>query len=64
MHLFLDTLSDPCSIILFDEKRNIQDSRSWTGKRKEFDTLIEEIDGFISKNSLSYKDLAGIVVIV
>jgi len=64
MYLFIDTLSDPTYIALFDEKRTILDSKTWPGKQKEFDTLTEEIDVLISKNNLSYNNLSGIIVII
>lgn len=64
MYLFLDTLSEPSSISLFDTERNIIDSETWVGKQKEFDTLSEKIDELLSKNSMPYKQLSGIVVMV
>jgi hypothetical protein len=64
MYLFIDTLSHPNFIALFDTKRNIIDSETWTGKQQEFDTLIEKIDALLSKNLLPYRGLSGIVVIV
>lgn len=64
MFLFLDTLSEPSYLALFDEKRNIIDSQNWPGKQKEFDTLSEKIDEFLLRNSIHYKQLSGIVVIV
>lgn len=60
MYLFIDTISNPCYLALFDEKRNIVDSLNWPGQRKEFDTLIETIDTLIKKNNISYKQLSGI----
>lgn len=64
MYLFIDTLSDPTYIALFDKERKIIDTQTWRGKQHEFDTLTEEIDALMSKNSVSYKNLSGIVVMV
>lgn len=64
MYLFLNTLSDPCFMALFDEKRVILHEHVWVGKQKEFDTLIETIDGFLKENDVSYTALLGIAVVV
>jgi len=53
-YLFIDTLSDPTYIALFDAKRTIIDTKIWSGKQREFDTLIEEIDTLLSQNTVSY----------
>lgn len=60
MYLFVDTISNPCYLAVFDESRTIIDSILWPGQRKEFDTLIETIDTLLKKNSISYKQLSGI----
>jgi len=54
MYLFIDTLSDPTYIALFDTKKTIIDAKAWAGKQREFDTLIEEIDTLLSLNTVSY----------
>ena len=64
MYLFIDTLSDPTYIALFDEKREIIDVQTWLGKQHEFDTLTEEIDALTIRNSVLHKNLSGIVVMV
>lgn len=64
MYLFIDTISDPTYVALFDEKRHIIDTRTWPGKQKEFDTLTEEINDLLEKNNIPYKSLSGMVVIV
>ncbi len=64
MYLFINTLSEPSYIALFDTERSIIDSETWPGKQKEFDTLSEKIDELLSKNSMLYKQLSGIVVMV
>ncbi len=64
MHLFVDTISDPCFICLFDEKRVTKNQHSWYGERKEFDTLIEEIDNLLKEANIAYKNLSGIICLV
>lgn len=64
MYLFIDTLSDPTYIALFDEKREIIDAQTWLGKQHEFDTLTEEIDALMTRNSVLYKNISGIVVMI
>lgn len=60
MYLFVDTISNPCYLAVFDESRTIIDGLFWEGQRKEFDTLIETIDALLKKNNISYKQLSGI----
>ena len=63
--LFIDTLSSPAFIALFDkESRNIIDSISWEGKHAEFDTLIESINILLSRNALEYSNLQGIACLI
>ncbi|MFA6079858.1 MAG: hypothetical protein WC753_00025 [Candidatus Gracilibacteria bacterium] len=62
--LFIDTLSAPASICLFDESRNIIDTLSWSGKHVEFDTTIESIDLLLKRHNLSYSELQSIVCLV
>jgi tRNA A37 threonylcarbamoyladenosine modification protein TsaB len=62
--LFIDTLSSPDFICLFDSEKNIIDSISWEGRHAEFDTLTESIDILLDRNALSYSDLANITCIV
>lgn len=64
MYLFIDTLSEPSYISLFDSERNILDSEIWPGKQKEFDTLSEKIDELLSRSTIKYEQLSGIVVMV
>lgn len=60
MYLFVDTISNPCYLAVFDESRTIIDSLLWPWQRKEFDTLIETIDTLLKKNNISYRQLSGI----
>lgn len=62
--LFINTLSTPAFICLFDDEGTIADSISWQGKHAEFDTLIESIDMLLSRNSLDYCSLNGILCLV
>lgn len=64
MYLFIDTLSDPNYLALFDKERTIKDTQTWSWKHHEFDTLVEEIDILLTKNNLPYAALSGIVVMV
>lgn len=64
MYLFIDTISDPTYVALFDEKRHIIATQSWPGKQREFDTLTEEINDLLEKNNITYKGLSGMVVMV
>lgn len=63
MNLFIDTISNPAYICIFDEKREIKDSISWDIKWNESSTLIPKIDELIKNNKLEYKDLENIVVV-
>lgn len=62
--LFIDTLSSPAFICLFDAEKNIQDSISWEAKHAEFDTLTESIDMLLARNNHEYKKIAKILCIV
>ncbi len=64
MYLFIDTISDPNSLLLFDTKKVVIDKYSWSWRHHEFDTLVEEINNLLTKNNLPYTDLSGIVVMV
>lgn len=64
MYLFIDTLSEPTYICIFDKQKKILDTLTWPWKQKEFDTLTEKIDYLLSKNSVPYNRLSGIVVLV
>ncbi|NDK19813.1 hypothetical protein GW819_03155 [Candidatus Gracilibacteria bacterium] len=63
MYLFIDTISNPVTYILFDSERNIvsEDFLELRGRESEYflDSLLE----FLSKNSLGYKDLQGVIVV-
>lgn len=62
--LFIDTLSSPAFICLFDAEKNIQDSISWEAKHAEFDTLIESIGTLLVRKNTAYSEIANIICIV
>lgn len=63
MYLYINTFTQPHFIGIFDTQQILIDQMSWDGKQKEFDTLIKTIDTLLSKNSISYSELEGIVCI-
>lgn len=63
MNLFIDTISTPAYICLFDENRSIINHISWDIKWNESSTLIPKIDDLIKKNKLKYQDIENIVLI-
>ena len=63
MNLFIDTISIPSILILFDDKREVIDKNTFQIKWNESSLLIPKIDDFIKKNSINYKDLENIVVV-
>ncbi|MBP7806841.1 hypothetical protein KA057_04100 [Candidatus Gracilibacteria bacterium] len=64
MYLFLDTISEPTYIALFDDKRVIHDHAGWEGKYHDFDKLTETIDTLIKKNNINYPELQGIITLI
>jgi len=62
--LFIDTLSSPAFICLFDIDKSIKDSISWVARHAEFDTLTESIDTVINRNNLEYNQIKEIICIV
>ncbi len=62
--LFIDTLSSPAYICLFDTSRNILDTFSWHWKHAEFDTLIESIDTLLKRQNIGYPEIEAIVCLV
>jgi len=63
LNLFIDAISNPWIIILFNDTRKIIDSLSWNIKWNESSTLIPKIDEFLTKNNLVYKELTNIVLV-
>lgn len=64
MYLFLDTISEPTYIALFDDKRVIHDHAGWEWKYHDFDKLIETIDTLMKKNNIDYSELQWIVTLI
>lgn len=62
--LFIDTLSAPAYICLFDENKEIIDHMSWEGRHTEFDSLIESIDILLWRNTLDYPEIDTITCII
>jgi hypothetical protein len=63
MNLFVDTISELCNIIIFDNSRHIIDTLEYNIKWNESSLLIPKIDKIIKKNNLEYEDLSNIVVV-
>ncbi len=64
MYLFIDTISEPTYIALFDDKRVIHDHAGWEWKYHDFDKLTETIDELVQKNTINYSEIQWIVTIV
>lgn len=62
--LFLDTLSSPAYICLFDRERKICDEYTWDARHAESDTLNESIQLLLNRNNIEYAQLLGIVCLV
>ncbi len=63
MNIFIDTISDTATILLFDNNRNIINKIQWIVKGNESSTLIPQIDKLLKTNNIDYKDLENIVVV-
>lgn len=63
MNLFIDAISNPWIVILFDDDRKIVDKISWNIKWNESSTLMPKIDDFLCSNNLGYKELTNIVLV-
>ncbi len=63
MNIFIDTISNVGSVILFDNNRQIIDKIEWVVKGNESSTLIPQIDILLKQNDFNYKDLENIVVV-
>ncbi len=62
--LFLDTLSSPAYICLFDKERKICDEYTWDARHAESDTLNESIQLLLTRNGMEYSELLGIVCLI
>ncbi len=63
MNLFIDALSSPCTLILFDDKRQMQGKASWNIKGNESSVLIPKLEEFLKYNTLTFFDLENIIVV-
>lgn len=63
MNLFIDTISTPANIIIFDQNKDIIDSIIWDVKGNESSTLIPQIDTLLKNNNISYINLENIVIV-
>ncbi|MFC1797854.1 hypothetical protein ACFLY2_01505 [Patescibacteria group bacterium] len=63
MNLFIDTISSPANILIFDTNRQIIDNITWDVKGNESSTLIPQIDELLKKNDINYSDLENIVIV-
>lgn len=64
MYLFIDTISEPTYIALFDDKRFIDDHAGWEWKYHDFDKLTETIDTLIKKSNIDYPELQWIITLI
>jgi tRNA A37 threonylcarbamoyladenosine modification protein TsaB len=63
MNLFIDSISSPCYLALFDWNRVIQATHILDIKWNESSKLIPELDIFLNKYSIQYSDLENIVTV-
>lgn len=63
MNIFINTISTPAKLIIFNSNRIIIDEFEWDIKWNESSTLIPKIDDLIKKNNLEYIDLENLVVV-
>jgi len=63
MNLFIDTISSPAKIIIFDDNRNIISDFSWEASMRESSTLVPSISSLLDNNSISFSDINNIVVV-
>lgn len=63
MNLFVNTISNPAVLIIFDENRNIKNELRFEIKWNESSLLIPKIDEFLKENNLNYFDIKNIVLV-
>jgi len=63
LNLFIDVISNPWALILFDDKRIIYDKIILNIKWNESSILMPNIDDILKKHSLEYSDLKNIVLV-
>ncbi len=62
MYLFLNTITRPGNIILFQNGKIIA-MELWDSHGNEFDFLLETIEGFLQKNNVNIPNISGIVTV-
>lgn len=63
MNLFIDTVSCPSYICLWDDERNIISDYSWDARMNESSTLIPNIKSLLLHGGYAFKDLENIVLV-
>lgn len=63
MNLFIDSISIPASLVIFDDENNIVSQQTEDIALQESSKLIWCIDAFLKKNTLDYATLKNIVVV-
>lgn len=63
MNLFMNSISNPCYLALFDNNREITASLELEVKWNESSKLIPELHNFLEKNQIDQNDLENIVVV-
>lgn len=63
MYLFLNAVSKEGSIILFDDKKTIIEKENLSIVWEESSKLIDFVDNFLKKNSISYNEIENLVVV-
>ncbi|MCP4522939.1 MAG: tRNA (adenosine(37)-N6)-threonylcarbamoyltransferase complex dimerization subunit type 1 TsaB [Candidatus Gracilibacteria bacterium] len=63
MNLFIDSISDPCVLILFDGVKKIQAESTLDIRGNESSKLIPEIDTFLLNHGSSYDELNHIICV-
>ena len=63
MHIFINTLSDPATIIGFSNTKEILDIIQWDAKGKEYETLVEKIEELCKKQSLTLSQIKSITAV-
>ena len=63
MHLFINTLSTPATLILFSEDKKILSKYQWDAKGSEYETLVDSIEEICKNTSLSLKNITSITAV-
>lgn len=63
MHLFINTIPETSTYILFDSERSICGQQTFGLKWHESEQFLVSLEGFLAENSLVFEELKGIVVV-